>query len=163
MVVDFVLRRKVGAYVTGFATSRASSTNASRRLRAVAVPVPGEDERARRDPGAEREHLHGAVAWVDDELRLDRGAEILGDEGAERAVVVGAEDDVQLRDTAGEEPLGLVGRAAADQRQLRDLAQRRRRVELGELRAGGDEQDVRILQQLCPLERPFSQRQVGEA
>ena len=38
----------------------------------------------------------------------------------------------------------------------------RRRVELRELRAGGDEQDVRILQHLCPLERPVAQRQVGE-
>ena len=63
---------------------------------------------------------------------------------------------------AGEEPVGLVGGAAADQRQLCDLAQRRRRVELRELRAGGDEQDVRILQHLGPLERPFRQRQVGE-
>ena len=133
-----------------------------RRLRAISVPVPGEDECARRDPRAEREHLHGAVAGVDDEARLDRSAEILGDEGAERPVVVGAEDHVQLGDAAGEEPLGLVGRAAADQRQLRDLAQRRRRVELRQLRAGGDEQDVRVLQHLSPFERPFAQRQVGE-
>src|SRR5204863_407321 len=84
-----------------------------------------------------------------------QGDEILGDEGAERAVVVCAEDHVQLGDAAGEEPLGLVGRATPDQRQLRNLAQRRCRVELRELRAGRHEQDVRVLQQLGPLERTF--------
>ena len=116
-----------------------------RRLRAVAVTVPDEHERARWDPGAEGERLHGAVARIDHELRLDRGAEILGDERAQRAVVVGTEDDVELRNAAGEKPLGLVGRAPPDQRQLGDLAQRRRRLELRELGSGRDEQDVGIL------------------
>src|SRR6476619_5596322 len=132
------------------------------RRRAVTVAVPGEDERARRDPRAEREPLYRAVARIDDQLRLDRCAEVLGDQGSERAVVVGAEDHVQLRYPAGKEPLGLVGRAAPDQRQLRDLAERRSRVELRELRAGRDEQDVGVLQHLRPLERSFPQRQVGE-
>ena len=87
MVVDFVLRRKlVLRDLAGELDERLG------RLRAVAVAMPGEDERARRDPGAERQHLHGAVARVDDELRLDCDAEVLGHERAERAVVVGAED-----------------------------------------------------------------------
>src|SRR5437868_5982619 len=132
-------------------------------LRAIAIAVPGEDEGAGRDPRAEREHLHGAVAGVDDEAGLDRGAEILGDEGAERAVVVCAEDHVQLGDAAGEEPLGLVGRAAPDQRQLRYLPERRSRLQLRKLRVGRDEQNVRVLQHLRPLERSFPQRQVGES
>ena len=49
MVVRFVLRRKVEP-PRALATSRASSTNASRRLRAVAVAVPGEHDGAGRDP-----------------------------------------------------------------------------------------------------------------
>src|ERR1700745_4157535 len=77
-----------------------------RRPRAVAVLVPGETERGWGDPRAEGEHLHPAVARIHDEPRLDRGAEILCDESAERAVVVGAEDDIQLGDATGGEPLG---------------------------------------------------------
>src|SRR5262245_48656286 len=96
MVVDFVLRRKVELSLRVGHLARELDERL-RRLRAVAVAVPGEHERARRDPRAEGEHLDRAVARIDHQLRLDRGAEVLGDEGAERAVVVGAEHDVQLR------------------------------------------------------------------
>src|SRR5438270_598545 len=88
-------------------------------------------------------------------------AERQADERGERPVVVGAEDDVQVRNPASEETLRLVGAPPTDQRELRDLAQRGRRLERSELRLRRDEQDVGILQQLGPLERAFAQRKVG--
>ena len=52
--------------------------------------------------------------------------------------------------------------AVADQRLLRDLAQRRRLRAAGERRVGGDEQHVRVDEELHRLERRLVHRQHHE-
>ena len=52
--------------------------------------------------------------------------------------------------------------APADQRQLLELSQRRRRVAVGERRVGRDEQDVRVAEELDPVEGAFLERELAE-
>ena len=132
-----------------------------RRLRAVAVAVPASTivRGGIREPNGSMTARSRGSTTSRGSIAAPRPS---ATSACQRAVVVGAEDDVELGDAAGQKPFGLVGTAAPDQRQLRDLAERRRRVERGELGLGRDEQDVGILQQLGPLERAVAQRQLGE-
>ena len=52
--------------------------------------------------------------------------------------------------------------APRDDRHAGEVAERRRALAFCELRAGLDEQHVRVAQHLLGLERPFGERQVGE-
>src|SRR5256885_1069425 len=153
---------------------------AKREVDRLLAEARGQAGGGHRRPRASRSRRGGAAGGG-----RDGDAGVLRQEGGERAVVVRAEDHVELigwksrrrsrrlrADTTGasgawgnspgEEPVGLVGAAPADQGQLRDIAERRRSLEIGELGAGRDEQDIRILQQLGPLERPLSERQLGK-
>ena len=80
--------------------------------RTPATPRSGSGRGARRVRGraagavAERQPHERGVARVHDQLGDDGCAEALGDEADERAVVVGAEDDVEVGDVAAEEASG---------------------------------------------------------
>ena len=124
--------------------------------------MPHDREVPRRDAGAEGERDESRVARVDDELWHDRDAEPFGDEAGERAVVVAAEDDVQVRHAASQVGLGLADVAPGDDRTAAELAEGRRAVAPGELGSGLHEQHVRIGQHLLRLERSFGEGQVGK-
>ena len=82
-----------------------------------------------------------------------------------RAVVVGAEDDVGVEAGRAEVRLEQLPRPAdteADERELADLLERGRRPPGRERRAGLDEQHVRVVEEVQPLERALPQPEVGE-
>jgi hypothetical protein len=96
--------------------------------------VPGDPDEARRQKARQIDHLD-SVGRLERELGNERNADARTDEALHRAVVVGTEDDARLGPRAADRRLD--GRhapalAVADQRLLRDLAERRR------LRAAGE-------------------------
>ena len=117
---------------------------------------------ARRHSLAELDDGDRLVCRVDREPRDERDAHARGDQRLHGPVVVGAEDDVRLLPDEAQPLLDAPRRpagAVADQRQLEDLAQRRRLVPRRERRVGGDDEHVRVAHQLDRLERARLERE----
>ena len=132
------------------------STNASAGRAAVPVGVPHEPDHARRDAALEVDELDALVVLVHGQKRSDADADPGAHEPLDGPVVVGAEHERRSAPARAELRLDLLHRAALvepDQRLERDLLQRRRSLQGRERRARGDEQDVRVVQQLDRLVR----------
>ena len=100
----------------------------ARGRRAIAVAVPRDADEARRDELAELDDLDRAVGRLQRQPRHERDADARADESLHGAVVVAAKDDARLAAGTPDRGLDAFHAAAlpvADQRLLRDLAQRR--------------------------------------
>src|SRR5262245_22383211 len=156
---------------------RRSSVDAARHLagelderlggaRAPAVAVPRDPDQAGRNAVGEVDDADGAVGLVDGQARDDRDPDAGGDEPLDGAVVVRAEGDVRLADRMPEAILDALGRAAGavrDQRLLDQLTQRRRAVARRERRAGRDDEDVGVAEELGSLVRALVDGEDDEA
>ena len=99
------------------------------------------------------------------EPRDERDADTRADETLHRAVVIAAEDEARLGARAPDRRLDRLVASAlpvADQRLLRDLAERGRLRAPGQRRVGRHDQHVRIDEQLSRLERRLVHRQHHE-
>ena len=126
--------------------------------------MTGDPDDPRLDGAPEVDGHDPRIARVDGQERRDRAAHPGGDQALHRLVVVRAERPLRLDPRGAERGFDWIGRGAgakADERLLRDLAQRRR--PLGERRAGGHDEHVRVAQQLDRRERRVSDREQHEA
>jgi hypothetical protein len=104
-------------------------------------------------------HLHALVFLVDREARDDCRAEPGGDHPLHRAVVVGAEDEPKR---LGRCALELPEPSAVLEADQVELGGDGERGLVGLVGVRGQDQHVRVAEDLDVLERPLGERQVGE-